>query len=113
MMPTRGSCPLGIVHRFPAGLARPQQRGYRTALHNANLGDRPPGCPLSARPKFNGHAVCHFLATVAFSIVTAVLGAPSLAPPSTPPFATSSTTFRPAVSIFPKGVNCGGSLVSL
>lgn len=104
MMPLRGLCPLGIVHSFPAGLARPQQRGYRTALHNANLGDRPPGCPHSARPKFNGHAVRHFLATVAFSMVTGFFGAPSLAPPSTPAFATSWTAFRPAASIFPKGV---------
>ncbi len=111
-MPARGFAP-GIVHSF-LGRASP-------ALHNANLGDRPPGCPHSARLKFSARAgkglrpcegpsppvavrQAQLFSTDAFSTVTAFFGAPSPAPPSTPASPTFSTAFSEASSIVPNGV---------
>lgn len=78
------------------------------ALHNANLGDRSPACPHSARPKFPGPARRpagrHPLVTVAFSTVTVFFGGPSAPPPVTPALAIFSTAFSEAASIFPNGV---------
>lgn len=115
-MPSRGR-PLGIVHSF-LGRAAP-------ALHNANIGDRRAGCPHPARRNIGVRAPDaagpgpasrrsrQSCVTVAFSIFTSFLGAPSWPPSAVPALATSSRTFRPAASILPKGVYEGASGLSL
>ncbi|SDN03217.1 hypothetical protein SAMN05444921_117124 [Streptomyces wuyuanensis] len=109
MMPPRGSGPRASSTVSWTGLARPPATRTQPALHNANLGDRLPGCPHSAPPNSPGHP----LLTAAFFTVTAFAGAPSVAPPTTPAAPTASTTDSPASSILPNGVYDGGSLLSL
>lgn len=104
MMPA-GVFPPGIVHSFQ-GRAAP-------APHNANIGERRPGCPHPAPRNLPVDGVRHrwerprygwFFVTAAFSIVTGFFGAGALSPSATPSLATFSTILRPAAPIFPKGV---------
>lgn len=100
MMPARGVRPSWHRPQFPGRASPALHNAFVAALHNANLGDRPPGCPHSARPNSAGQS----LLTAPFVMVTAVFGAPSPAPPATPAFATSWTAFSEAASIVPNGV---------